>query len=248
MDNNKLIEKLREKKHREARRLFLVEGEKNILELFNSNFEITYLALTEEFYKKYRSKFENIVSERNIKQSILADGEIRKLSSLLENDAGIAIVKQKPNQIPETSNEIVLVLDAIRDPGNLGTIIRIADWYGIRNIIASDDSTDVYNPKSIAASMGSFARVNVFYTNLFSYLEKTNLPIFGAYLDGQDVHKTAFPKAGILVIGSESHGIGKHLHHLIKNKITIKGEGMGESLNAAIASAIILDNWKRIAK
>lgn len=242
MDNVKLIEKLREKKHREARKLFLIEGEKSILEAMEAQMEIEYFALTKDFYSKYGSKFDNY----GTKKGILADGEIKKLSTLENNQAGIAIAKQQENTLPQISNhEIVLALDGVRDPGNLGTIIRIADWYGIKKIIASNDTVDVYNPKTINATMGSFTRIHFAYGNLFEILEKSPVPVLGTYLTGEDASTTTFPKGGILVIGNESHGVDEHISHLIKRKITIKRYGDAESLNAAIATAVVLDNWRR---
>jgi TrmH family RNA methyltransferase len=155
-------------------------------------------------------------------------------------------VKQKINKSPEIKkNEVVIVLDEIKDPGNLGTIIRIADWYGIDNIVASKNTVDFYNPKVITATKGSFTRVNMFYTDLNDFLSKTKLPILGAFLNGENIHETKFPVSGILVMGNESNGVSKEIEILITKKITIPAYGKAESLNVAIATAIILDNWKR---
>jgi RNA methyltransferase, TrmH family len=237
-----LIEKLREKKHRNEKKLFIVEGTTSVLEILESDYEVESLALTEDFFKNYRSKIEN----SNVPYAIAHEGEIKKLSTLENNTSAIAIVKQREPVAP-IKDSIILALDGIRDPGNLGTIIRIADWFGIRDVVASDDTVDVYNPKTIGASVGSFARVNVVYTNLFEFLETSGMPILGTYLQGEDVHTTTLPKKGILVIGNEANGVSKHVSQLIARKITIPQYGRAESLNAAVATAIILDNWRRSA-
>ena len=172
--------------------------------------------------------------------------EIEKVSALESNDSALAVVKQKQNILPEIkTDEIIIALDEIKDPGNLGTIVRIADWYGIQNIIASKTTADFYNSKVISASMGSFTRINIFYTDLAEFLSKIKLPILGAYLEGENIHKMSFPKNGILLMGNESNGISKEMEKFVTQKVTIPGYGKAESLNVAIATAVILDNWKR---
>jgi TrmH family RNA methyltransferase len=141
--------------------------------------------------------------------------------------------------------EFALVLDDIRDPGNLGTIIRTADWYGITRIIASSETADFYNSKVITSTMGSFTRVGIFYTTLEQYLAQSTLPVFGAYLEGKNIHETRFGSGGLIVIGNESHGIRPELEKFITDKITIPRFGKAESLNAAIATAIICDSIRR---
>jgi TrmH family RNA methyltransferase len=148
----------------------------------------------------------------------------------------------------EVSNEFCLVLDDLRDPGNLGTIIRTADWYGIRNIIASEETADFYNPKTISATMGSFCRVNVFYTGLEGFLSKNKLPLFGAFMEGSDAHRVDFGTSGLLVIGNESNGISQAIGRFVQQRITIPRVGGAESLNAAIATGILLDNIFRSKK
>jgi TrmH family RNA methyltransferase len=142
-------------------------------------------------------------------------------------------------------HEIALILDDIRDPGNLGTIIRTADWYGIRHIIASEDTADVYNPKVISATMGSFCRTSISYTSLPAYLEGIGRPVYGAFLEGEDIHKVKFQPEAMIVIGNESRGISPEVERLIRHRITIPRIGGAESLNAAIATAIFLDNLRR---
>jgi TrmH family RNA methyltransferase len=150
-------------------------------------------------------------------------------------------------ELPQTKNSWVLALDQVRDPGNLGAIVRIADWYGISDIVCSTQSVDFFNPKVIAATMGSFIRVKVYYTDLPQWLSTNKVMVFGAVLNGLNVHQTQFKKyqGGIIVLGSESHGISSEVLPHITQKITIPRFGGAESLNVAMATAIILDNWKQ---
>jgi RNA methyltransferase, TrmH family len=241
----KLIKSLHEKKYRIEHGLFLVEGEKSVLELLASDFAVNSIFITQTFFDKYQQQ----IKDRNVEYTILEQEELERVGTLESNDSALAIVQQKENiPVSFSESEIVLALDDIRDPGNLGTILRIADWYGITNIVASFSTTDLYNNKTIAASKGSFTRVHVFYTDLQEYLKNTTVPILGAFLDGEDVHTMSFPKGGILIMGNESLGINPSLEHLIAKKITIPRYGKAESLNVGIATAVILDNWKRSGK
>lgn len=241
-NQSKLIKSLSEKKNRIETGLFLVEGEKSVAELLASNFEIDFLLITAEFFKKYS----DLIKNRSAKYEISEEKQIEKVGTLETNDSALAIARQKNNTFAKIEkDEIILALDKIQDPGNLGTIIRIADWYGIKNIVASKNTVDFYNPKVIAASKGSFTRINVFYDDLKNFLSKINAPIWGAYLDGTDIHKISFPKSGILVMGNESNGISTELKKFITKKITIPRNGAAESLNVAIATAVILDNWRK---
>jgi TrmH family RNA methyltransferase len=238
------IKSLQDKKYRQKTGLFLVEGEKSVMETLNSDFEIKTILATKDFYTKYAKQ----IKDKKINCEIVEQGEIEKVSTLETNDSALAIVKQKDTVILDNKigeGEIVLALDNIRDPGNFGTIIRIADWYGIKNIIASIGTVDLYNPKVISATKGSFTRVNVSYTDLSKYLVENKSPILGAFMKGENAHKFNFPKNGVLVMGNESNGISPEIEKLITQKITIPNFGGAESLNVAIATAIILDNYKR---
>lgn len=241
-NQSKLIKSLHDKKGRKESGFFLIEGEKSSVELLNSDFEIEYAIFTEYFYNKYSE-----IIEKNITNyDVVSQEEIEKNGTLESNGSALIVAKQKEISIPKLKeNEIILALDEIKDPGNLGTIIRIADWYGIKNIVASENTTDFYNPKTISASKGSFSRINVFYTNLEEYLPKIKLPILGAFLGGSDVHTFSFPKSGILLMGNESNGINEVLEKVVTQRITIPSYGQAESLNVAIAAAVILDNWKK---
>ena len=236
----KLIKSLQDKKDRKESGLFLVEGAKNTLEVLNSDFQITELFITEEFLNK------NNVILKNINYTLATQDELEKAGSLESNDSAIVVIKQKDNSVLKIENtEIIIALDEIKDPGNLGTIIRIADWYGIKKIVASTNTADFYNPKVISATKGSFIRVQIFYTDLKQFLTETKMPILGAFLDGENIHKLNFPKAGILLMGNESKGISPEIEKEVTQKITIPAFGKAESLNVAIATAVILDNWKR---
>jgi TrmH family RNA methyltransferase len=228
-----------------------VEGEKSVAETLNSDFEIKNLLITKPFYSKYSK----LINDKKIECEIVEPGEIEKVSTLESNDSALAVVKQKETQTlnPEIGeNEIILALDNIRDPGNFGTIIRIADWYGIKKIIASIGTVDLYNPKVISATKGSFTRVNVYYADLPKFLTETKIAKLGSFMTGENAHKFTFPKNGVLIMGNESNGITAEVEKLITQKITIPAfgstlekDGRAESLNVAIATAVLLDNWKR---
>lgn len=238
----KRIKSLHQKKNRKEEGLFLVEGEKSILELIDSDFEIEKLYITHELLEKHKE----VLSPAKNLIELISVGEIAKMSSLEFNDTGIAVVKQKENRAFEINDkDIILVLDDIRDPGNLGTIIRTADWYGVTKIACSPTTAEFYNMKTISATMGSFTRVQIFYTELSDFLKQTNLPIVGALLDGENAHMFSFPGSGVLLMGNESNGISESLIPLITNKVTIPKYGNAESLNAAMATGILLDNWKK---
>jgi len=241
----KLIKSLSEKKNRIETGLFLVEGAKSVSELLDSDFEIDLILTTLEFFDTFGEK----IRDRSNTYEIVKADEIEKVGTLETNDSVLAVVKQKANILPKTKDtEITLVLDEVKDPGNLGTIVRIADWYGIKSIVASKNTVDFYNPKVITATKGSFTRVNMFYTDLKEFLGNTKLPVLGALLDGENIHETQFPLGGILLMGNESNGISSEIEKLVTKKITIPAYGKAESLNVAIATAVILDNWKRNLK
>lgn len=235
----KYIKSLHQKKHRQETKKFLVEGEKSVAELIQSSF-VTEIVYATASFKKAHS---NVIAEKKIDVRIVDEGELNALGTLEHNNSAIAIALQKPLQ-PVSLDDIVLVLDDIRDPGNLGTLIRIADWYGIKHVVCSPSCVDWYNPKVISATMGSFTRVSGFYTDLVPFLSKARVPVLGAVLDGTSVHTYQFPQAGILVVGSESHGISKEVSRKITDRVTIPRIGGAESLNAAVAGGIILDRWK----
>ncbi len=233
----KHLKSLQVKKYRKQEQSFIVEGTKSVVELMHSDFEVLWLAGTHEFLKQNEKKLGTIRAE--IVEA--TDSELIAAGSFQSNDGALAVARMKVNAETPIMEEFALVLDDIRDPGNLGTIIRTADWYGISKIIASEATADFYNPKVLSATMGSFCRISVFYTSLEHYLSKTNLPVYGSFLEGSDVHNLKFEGGGLVVIGNESNGISQAVEKLITQKITIPRIGKAESLNAAIATGIVLD-------
>lgn len=234
----KYINSLQVKKYRIQEQCFVVEGAKSVIELLQSDFETIWVAATEDFIRQHDSQL------RATKAEVIAasNEQLSSLGSFQTNEAALAVARIKPNRsLSIDEGEIALVLDSIRDPGNLGTIIRTADWYGVKKIIASEETADFYNPKVLSASMGSFCRVAIQYISLVDYLTTVRKPIYGTFLDGRDVHTLDFSKGGLIIIGNESNGISPEVERLVSQKITVPRFGKAESLNAAIATGIILD-------
>lgn len=242
----KYLNALHLKKYRQEYGTFLVEGKKSVLELLASDFEIELLVITDSFYKESTA----LLEKQSFRLETATPDQLAKAGTLQTNDSAIAVVKTKPNDfLCANPSEYVLVLDDLRDPGNLGTIIRIADWYGINKIVCSTTTTDWYNPKVIAASKGSFLRVQGYYCDLAEYLatQKT-ASVYGTFMDGQPIHQTIFGSGGgYVVLGNESNGISEAVAQFITDKITIPRFGGAESLNVAIAAAIVCDNLRRSA-
>ena len=236
----KAIKSLSDKKYRENVKKFLVEGEKNVLELIQSTIPIDSIFATAEFQKKYRLILE---AKPDLRIQSISKEELTSYGTLEHNNDAIAIALFPKTVFPETLEGITLVVDEIRDPGNLGTLIRIADWYGIKNIILSKNSVDWYNPKVINSTMGSFTRVNCWYIDLPQFLAKTKLPKIGTFLKGTSAHIFSYPKDGLLILGSESHGISAEVARYVTDKVTIPAFGGAESLNIAISGGIMLDRW-----
>jgi TrmH family RNA methyltransferase len=237
--NIKFIKSLQVKKYRKQEQCFVIEGAKSVLELLASDFELLMLIGTPDFLSDIRNLPEGETVE-------VSEKELTLLGEFQTNNSAIAIARMKPNvPIRILAQEFALVLDDIRDPGNLGAIIRTADWYGINKIIASEGTADFYNSKVITSTMGSFTRVSVFYTDIQAFLSESKHKAYGAYLEGKNIHETRFGSGGLIVIGNESHGIRPELAKFITDKITIPRFGKAESLNAAIATAIICDNIRR---
>jgi RNA methyltransferase, TrmH family len=234
----KFTKSLQIKKFRRLYNQFIIEGEKSVLEVLTSDFNIQKLLITSYFQNKYKKELQPFTS----RIELAGDKELDDIGSLQSNDSAIAICEIKNYELPEVLNpEWVLALDNVNDPGNLGTIIRIADWYGISRIICSEDTADIYNPKVINSSKGSFLRVQVCYVNLPDFLARQKMEIFAADLQGENIHKTVFPVAGILVMGNEAHGISADVKKYITRTITIPQFGKAESLNVGIATAICCD-------
>ena len=240
----KYVQSLQIKKYRQEHQRFLVEGAKSVQELLKSDLETELLLCTPKFFIENEKTLEKISIEQ------ISQTELEKLGTLQSNDSALAVVKMRENtSLIADADEFSLVLDDIRDPGNLGTILRIADWYGIKKVICSETSVDFYNPKVVSASMGSFSRILVYYSEISEYFENIvnnkNIEIIGTFLNSENVHRFDFPKSGYIVLGNESNGIGAEVEKLITKKITIPGFGEAESLNVGIATAVVLDNLRR---
>jgi TrmH family RNA methyltransferase len=178
---------------------------------------------------------------------LISEAELKKISFLKTPNKALALFKIAESS-PATAKGLIVALDAIRDPGNLGTIIRLCDWFGVKQLVCSETTVDSYNPKVIQATMGSLTRVNVVYTDLEHYLSEAALPVFGAFMDGENVYKTNLPKDGILVMGNEANGVSDKISALITEKIAIPRFGdlqQTESLNVAMATGILLNEFKR---
>lgn len=237
------VKSLQIKKYRQAEQCFLVEGSKSVAEVLQSDFEVIMLVGRPAFLVEM-DRYASAPRERyDVNEATLAS-----LGSFQTNTTGLAVVRMKPNSPPTRQEPLVLALDDIRDPGNLGTIIRTADWYGVRTIVASENTADVYNPKVITATMGSFTRVQVYYTALPDYLRQHHGTVYGTFLTGTNVHEVNWISPAILVMGNEAHGISEEVKTRVQQPITIPRVGKAESLNAAIATAIVLDNYARSQK
>ncbi|UJP67106.1 RNA methyltransferase [Mongoliitalea daihaiensis] len=238
----KFIKSLHQKKFRKQEQSFFVEGSKNVLELLCSDYEISHLLITEKFEQEHSR-----LLQKYARQSIqVKEQDLIAAGTFQSNDAALAVAKIKANEAFDLGvDEWALALDDVRDPGNLGTIIRIADWYGIQKIILSEESADFYNPKVLNASMGSFSRVKIHYCDLQAYLKNVQQPIYGAFLDGQNIYAESFPRTGILVMGNESQGISREVEKFVNRRISIPAFGKAESLNVAIATAVCCDNIRR---
>ena len=233
-NNINLIRSLSFKKNREKHNLFIVEGQKNVSELISSDYEIKSLFATNNWISKNPS----------INAIEVTDSELKKISNQKNPNNVLALAKTK-NFIKPKKSGIILVLDDLNDPGNLGTIIRVSDWFGIKTIVCSENTVDRYNPKVVQASMGSLFRVKIIYTNLVKYLKTVKSPIYEASLKGINIKKMSFPKDMHLVLGNEANGIKKEIAQFTHRKIKINNISKDvESLNVAIATSIILHEIK----
>ena len=239
----KYINSLQIKKFRQQHGQFVVEGAKSVFEVLASDYEVQTVVVTPEFLHKNQEFFSSITAQID---TTTAD-ELAKLGSFQTNETCLAVVSTKENRfLCAQGPELVLVLDDIRDPGNLGAILRVADWYGVRKVVCSTSTTDLYNPKVVAASKGSFCRVQVYYCDLLAFFETNSCPIYGAMLAGRSVYETVFTQtASYLLMGNEANGVSQLLSKHISHPITIPGVGGVESLNVGIATAVLLDNWQR---
>jgi len=231
----KLITSLGQKKYRQNHKLFVVEGVKVVKEFLNSSFELHQLFSTDNSFAHLPASI------------LIEEHELKKISKLKTPNRVLAIFKiPEPKKIEFTG--LILALDAINDPGNLGTMIRLCDWFGVSQMICSKDTVDCYNRKVVQASMGSLTRVSLHYVELESFLSNTDLPIFTADMNGENVYKTNLPNEGVLMMGNEANGISDAVKSLSTHELTIPRFGdiqQTESLNVATATAILLSEFRR---
>lgn len=241
-NNLKYIRSLKEKKYRAEYGVFVAEGNKLISDLL-PYFKCRLLVATSDFLKT--ADVEGIEEVVEVNDSQLAQ------ASFLQHPQQVLAVFYQPsyNSDVNINGQLVLALDGIQDPGNMGTIVRLADWYGMRHIFCSHDSVDVYNPKVVQATMGALARVQVHYTDLIDLLSSTHLPIYGTLLDGENMYEQEISENGIIVMGNEGNGIRPEIEALITKKLYIpnypEGTQTSESLNVAIATAIVCAEFRR---
>lgn len=233
----KTITSLNQKKYRTAHHLFAAEGTKIVAEFLNSNFELEQLFCVDNSIYKNLEKVTEI-----------SENELNKISTLVTPNNVLALFKI-PSTAPSIKSGLIVALDDINDPGNLGAIIRLCDWFGVDQLVCSNNTVDCYNQKVVQSSMGSLARVSIIYTELAEYLQQSNVPKYAAVMDGENVYKSGLPASAVLVMGNEANGIRESILKLITNTISIPRFGalkQTESLNVATATAILLSEFKRL--
>ncbi|MDO3626079.1 RNA methyltransferase [Mucilaginibacter sp. BT774] len=237
-----LLKSLQQKKFRREHGLFIVEGHKSIAEFINSAYLVEAIYYTRSFDSKV------LKLSQKINSCEISATELEKVSSLKTPQDALALIKIPQWPVlhhEQLKGKFSLVLDGVQDPGNMGTIIRIADWFGIDHIICSEDTVDAYNPKVVQACMGSLARVKIHYTSLTELLPGIKLPVFGALLNGANIYETDFGKEGLIVMGNEGNGLRPEIKEMVDKGITIPRIGKAESLNVAIATALFCSEITR---
>ena len=238
---------LRDKKHREAAGLFVVEGEKVIGELLAAGFPIAEIYATAEYLGGGRSRSLNAAGTPHFSILEISPEEMARMSHFSTPSTVLAVgrIERKPLSEGALNSGLTLALDGIQDPGNVGTLLRIADWFALDRVLLSPECADLFSQKVINASMGSFARVTVHTGRLAEALAAATVPIIGCDLDGADVHSLSPLRAAVIVLGSEGRGLSPEVAALVTQRVTIPRYGAAESLNAAIAAAIVCDNLRR---
>jgi len=248
----KELQSLSQKKFRNANKLFLAEGDKIVFELIKSDFPIIELICTEKWLSE---KGRGITSKKQIPIAIAEEFQLEKISLLNTPSEVIAVCAFPEEQKNiDINNKLILFIDAVRDPGNLGTLIRLADWFGVSQLIASEDTVEWTNPKVIQSSMGSFIRLQPQYINPISFFSSIigKTEIYAADLEGENIYQAELSNHGILIVSSESHGLSNYLETFVSKKINIpkfsENLSSAESLNVATAAAILLSEFRRRKK
>ncbi|MEN8122032.1 MAG: RNA methyltransferase [Bacteroidota bacterium] len=242
----KLIQSLKYKKNRDKHGLFVAEGKKTIEELLETKLSAVEIFGTQKVLSQLAIQKEITITEAS-------NSEIKKITHLSTPTEIVGLFRIPENDLTNSfRTNFVLVLDGVQDPGNLGTIIRLADWYNIKSIVCSENSVDAYNPKVIQSTMGSIFRVKVYYTDLLPFIEqakRNEFTLYGSFMNGESIYTKSFDEKKMLIMGNEGKGISSEIEKLMDKKISIPtffNEGDGpESLNVAIASAIIVSEMKR---
>ncbi len=234
----KWLRSLQMKKFRDIEKIFLIEGEKIIHEALR---EVPHLICS-----VYHTKEFQFNSPEAVETVLITPDQLKQISSLNTPNKALAVLRQPlVSEKLQVMDQMTLALDGIQDPGNLGTILRIADWFGVRQIVCSNDTVDRYNSKVIQASMGSIFRIEINYLNLSEWLSVQQLPLYKAALDGDDIYQKSDLKPGILIMGNEGNGISKPIQEIVENSIAIPSFGKAESLNVAVATGILLSEFMR---
>ncbi len=249
----KYIQSLHHKKFRQESGHFIAEGEKVVEELLESTYTVESIFATPEWFQKHAAGLTRL-QKRNasLKRIEVTLDELKTISALTTPNQALAVAKMPFSVLDEAEllGRYSLVLDEVKVPGNLGTLIRIADWFGIQHIICSTSSVEVYNPKVVQSTMGSLFRVHVHYVDLPAFFTKmtSELPVIGAFLNGESIYKTKLPKAGLILLGNESKGISNDLLPFVSQKVLIpkSPESHAESLNVAVAAGIICSETLRV--
>ena len=234
----KFVKSLQKKKFRLESKCFVVESIKNVNEILNSDYKVQQIFATANWIERYKN-----IDDVSI--NLVKENEMKRISSLKTSSDVLAVVK-----IPKKKNNfnffgVNIVLDDVKDPGNLGSIIRICDWFGVKNIYCSQETVDMYNPKVVQSTMGSISRVNIIYTDLKEMIIKLNdsVSVYATVMNGEDLNQIKIDENSLIVFGNESNGISKDIQNVISERITINKIGEAESLNVAVSTAIILNKF-----
>lgn len=245
----KQINSLEQRKFRKETGLFVAEGGKTVQDLINLGLEAEHILATEEWMKSHKLETRKAIT-------IASEEEMKKASFLRTPQGVLAVFRQQQHttDLSAPERELCLALDNVQDPGNMGTIIRIADWFGIENIYCSNGTVDIYNPKTVQATMGAIGRVKIHYTNLPKMIKSLNgkAPVYGTFLDGDDIYSSTLSNKGLIIMGNEGNGISEECSKLIGERLLIpnypKERSTSESLNVSVATAIICSEFRRRAK